>query len=146
MTDSRVVGGCLFAMMLMTLFAIFGGNSFGGIEGTLAGGSGLIINGTESDLELEGSDFVFYIDPIQGAIVIFIVVIGIIAIASINILGSGFGDSGSILMTKFTVFSAFWGILTTYSFPMIVAIPVIGGIGYVVLTIGYVWGAMRDMG
>lgn len=141
----KLLGCTLFVMFLLTLFMIFGGNDWIGVDEGFFYGTSLKIDGDETQLDFRDETLEFYIDPTQGAIVLFAIFIGIGIIASVNILGTGLSSYGAGIITKIAYYTAFWVIFSAFGLPLASAIPIFGSILYISLTIGYVWGAVQTL-
>jgi len=91
-------------------------------------------------------DVFFEIDPVLGAIVIFIT-IGIIAgILGIQIIGSGLSDWSVRVGVLLLAYGGLWALLSILSMPLIKSIEVFGVIIYISLTIGYTVGVIERIG
>ena len=128
---------CLGVLILLTVISIFTGNDFVTMSIGESYNYYTIINGTTSDITLEGSGDLS-LDSLTQAIV-WISVIGVIAVASsFGVLGSGFSDSGTRWLVGLIFFVAIWLMFSTFPFPLIIGIG--GGLGltiYLFLTIIY---------
>lgn len=140
----KLMGSTLFSMFLLSMFMIFGGNSLVGMDQTAGVDGTQTLNGTDTTV-LQGSTFAFYIDPVQGAIVLFTVLIGVAIVMGLQVLGSGIATDQGKTVTKFVYYTAFWVIFSAFGLPLLNAIPVFGGWLYLILTIGYVWGAVSEI-
>lgn len=142
---NKLVGSTIIVMVILTILSIFGGNDFISGGSTIAGDSQLLVNGTAQSLGLQDSSFTFYIDPVQGAIVLFTIMIAIVVLLGIQVLGSGLSSDSGRMIAKITFASASWGMLSALAYPLILSISIFGGILYIFLTIGYVWGVTREL-
>ena len=85
---------CLGVLILLTVISIFTGNDFVTISIEESYTYQTIINGTTSDITLEGAGDLG-LDPLIQAIIWIGVLSGIAIVSSFGILGSGFSDSGT---------------------------------------------------
>ena len=82
-----LIGATLFIMFILTVFSWILGSSLTGVVLDSDVGGYLIINGTKYLYQSEEVAGTFYIDPVVGAITMFVVIIALVAILGINILG-----------------------------------------------------------
>ena len=128
---------CFGVLILLTFISIFTGNDFITISIGESYTYHTAINGTTSDITLEGGGDLG-LDPLIQAIVWIGVLAGIAIVSSFGILGSGFSDSGTRWLVGGIFFLAIWLMFSTFPLPLIGAIE--GGFGafiYLVLTIIY---------
>ena len=128
---------CLGVLILLTFISIFTGNDFITISIEESYNYHTVINGTTSDILLEGAGDLGLDSLIQAVIWIGILA-GIAIVSSFGILGSGFSDSGTRWLVGGIFFTAIWLMFSTFPLPLIGAIE--GGLGafiYLVLTIIY---------
>lgn len=101
------------------------------------------VNQTSMTFSFENLMSSFYIDNLQGAIILIIVLIGIVVLIGIRIFDSGLSDSTIKSLTIFIEYLGLWLIFSTISYPLIVSIEVIGGFLYLFLTILFVIGVFQ---
>ena len=134
----------LIAMIIISLLSIISGNSFIGNTGGFDTSATAIINGSETTLDLEGSEL-FYIDPVLGFIIMF-VAIGVLAgLIGFSFLGSGLSESSVRIILWVTVYGAIWGLFSVLSMSLIVAIELYGSLIYIGLTGMYVFGVIQKL-
>ena len=127
---------CLGVLILLTVISIFTGNDFITITIEESYNYSTNINGTTSDITLEGMGDLG-LDPLIQA-VIWIGVLALIAVASsFGILGSGFSESGTRWLVGGIFFTAIWLMFSVFPLPLIGAIEGVGAFIYLFLTIIY---------
>lgn len=127
---------CLGVLLLLTVISIFTGNDFVTISMEGSYNYQTMINGTTSDITLEGAGDLG-LDPLIQAIIWIGVLSGIAIVSSFGVLGSGFSDSGTRWLVGGIFFTAIWLMFSTFPFPLITAIEGVGGFIYLFLTIVY---------
>jgi hypothetical protein len=130
--------------VIMMLGIILGGNYIGS-EVNAVIDNNLVVNGSTSTLEFNFEGYTFAIDPVEGAIVVFVVVITICALLGITILSSGLSDASVRNITFIIAYGGLWGILSGLSVSLIKSIEVYGGILYISLTVMYVAGVLQKL-
>ena len=127
---------CLGVLILLTFISIFTGNDFITISIGESYNYYTNINGTTSDITLEGFGDLG-LDPLIQAVV-WITIIGVIAVASsFGIMGSGFSEAGTRWFVGAIFFVSIWLMFSTFPFPLIMAIEGVGLTIYLFLTIIY---------
>lgn len=134
----------LIAMILLTILSMLSGNSLVGSFGSYSGDYTTIVNGTEATLELSGTE-AFYIDPVLGAIIMFVGLAVLVGVAGINFLGSGLSDTSVRVITWVTFYGAIWGIFSVLAMNLIIAIELYGSLIYIALTFMYVIGVVQKI-
>lgn len=140
-----ILGFSLAIMMILTFISVIMGSDF--IAQTLSTtvDNDQIVNGSTSTLEMDVVGSLFSIDPIQGAIVIFIVLIVLATAMSVQIVGSGLNEGGTRLIVHFTAYMGLWGILSVLAWRLIIEIAVFGSLIYIALTLMYLIGVLSRM-
>ena len=85
------------------------------------------------------------IDSITGAIAIIIALVAIAVVVGIQILGSGISEQSVKAIIIVVGYASIWGIFSTLSLNLIIAIEIFGTIIYLFLTILYVIGVMEKL-
>lgn len=85
------------------------------------------------------------IDSITGAIAIIIALVAIAVVVGIQILGSGISEQSIKAIIIVVGYASIWGIFSTLSLNLIIAIEIFGTIIYLFLTILYVIGVMEKL-
>jgi len=134
----------LIAMIIITLLSIISGNSFIGNTGGFDTSATVIINGSTSTLDLEGSEL-FYIDPVLGFIIMFVAIGVLVGLLGFNVVGSGLSDTAIRVILWVTVHGAIWGLFSVLSMSLIVAIELYGSLIYIGLTGMYVFGVIQKL-
>ena len=101
--------------------------------------------GITTDWELPIGDFIIRIDPVQGLIVIFVVIIVIAAILGIQILASGLSPESVKFIMNAVLYFAIWSLLSIPCFNLIISIEIFGTLIYICLTIAYVIGVIQKI-
>ena len=127
---------CLGVLILLTFISIFTGNDFITMSVEESYNYYTTINGTISDITLEGTGDLG-LDPLIQAIVWITVIGGIAVVSSVSILASGLSEGGTRWFVGLIFFVAIWLMFSTFPFPLIMAIEGIGGVIYLFLTIIY---------
>lgn len=136
---------CLIVLFALTLFSIITGNDLITTAITENYSYTQSLNGSTSELTLEGIATSLYLDPLIQAVIWISIIAGIIVLASLNILGSGLNESGSKWIGYSIFYISVWIILSTLSFPLIISIEIIGIVIYLALTITYAIGVIFSM-
>ena len=132
-------------LVFLTILSMLAGNDFVSSSLDASETYQSFINGSATGVGIDGSESLG-VDPLLFAI-IWITIIGAIAVASaVNALGSGLTDRGSHWLTYMVFFVSFWIILSTFPFPMILSIEIVGSIIYLFLTICYAVGVILFIG
>ena len=127
---------CLGVLILLTVISIFTGNDFVTISIGESYNYYTNINGTTSDITIEGFGDLG-LDPLIQAVV-WITIIGVIAVASsFGLMGSGFSTAGTRWFVGAIFFVSIWLMFSTFPFPLIMAIEGVGLTIYLFLTIIY---------
>lgn len=128
----------------LTLISVVSGNNFLASAYADSQTYQLLLNGTASEVDLEQvADF--SLDPLIFA-VIWIVVIGLIAVASsLTILATGLSGFGSKWVAGMVFFVSIWLMLSTYPYPLIIAGGVIMETIYLFMTITYAVGSILTL-
>ena len=127
---------CLGVLILLTFISIFTGNDFITISIGESYNYYTNINGTTSDITLEGGGDLG-LDPLIQAIAWIGVIAGIAIVSSFGILGSGFSESGTRWLVGGIFFTAIWLMFSVFPLPLIGAIEGVGAFIYLFLTIIY---------
>ena len=133
----KVLLSCLGVLILLTVISIFTGNDFVTMSIGESYNYQTVINGTTSEILLEGEGDLS-LDSLTQAIVWIGIFAGIAIVSSFGILGSGFSDSGTRWLVGGIFFLAIWVMFSVFPLPLIMAIE--GGLGafiYLFLTIIY---------
>ena len=140
-----LIGFCLFVLFVLTVFSMVLGSVLPGSTVGAEYETWAIINGTRQTMESSSGEGFFFIDPIFGAIGILIVITIIVALLGIQIFGSGLSEASVKIITSALLYGGLWGLLSVVSMPLIVSIEMFGTLIYVSLTIGYVYGVIKQM-
>ena len=132
----KVLLSCLGVLILLTVISIFTGNDFVTMSIGESYNYYTIINGTTSDITLEGGGDLS-LDALTQAIVWIGIIAGIAIVSSFGVLGSGFSDSGTRWLVGGIFFSAIWVMFSIFPLPLIMAIEGAGAFIYLFLTIVY---------
>ena len=103
------------------------------------------LEGTSKTFEFPIGDFIIQIDPVAGLIVIFILIIVIAALISIQILASGLSPEGVRFIMLAILYFGIWSLLSTICYNLIVSIEIFGTLIYITLTIAYVIGVIQKI-
>jgi len=141
-----IIGLCLSILLVLTLVSVVVGSNF--IDSLVQSNidQEVLIDGGSKTFEISGTDIMFNIDPLVGAIVILIAVIGFAIVIGIQVLGSGISPESIRIIIACTMYAGMWGILSVLSSPLIMSIEVFGSLIYVSLTIAYVIGIIQKLG
>lgn len=134
----------LIAIMLLTILSIISGNSLVGTSAGFEGTYVTVINGSQATLELESSE-AFYIDPVLGAIIMFVALAILVGVAGFSFLGSGLSDTSVRIITWVTFYGAIWSIFSVLSMNLILQIELYGTWIYIGLTFCYVIGVAQKL-
>ena len=140
-----LIGISLFVMLVITMFSIILGSV---VPGTIISSTTdvyLVVNGTRQYLETQTQESVFYLDPVYGALVIFVVIIAIVGLIGIHIFGSGLSDQSVKIISGIIIYGGLWSIVSILSMPLILLIEVFGSLIYLGLTITYVVGVVSKL-
>jgi len=140
-----IVGITLFMMFMLTVFSWILGSSLTGAALDEGVQGYHIINGTKYLFETQEVDILFFIDPVLGAISIFVIIAIIVGVLGINILGSGLSSESVRIISAVVIYGGLWTIMSILAIPLIISIEYFGGIIYVVLTVGYVYGVVDSI-
>lgn len=144
-----VKGSLLFIplgiLALLTLISLLTGNDFMATALVESQHYQQILDGVSSAVEFADASADFTLDPLIFA-VIWIVVIGVIAVASsITVLATGLGSGGSKWVVGMVFFISLWLMLSTYPYPMITAGGIVMDIIYLGMTISYAIGGVLTL-
>ena len=141
-----LIGLTLAILMLLTIMSIILGTNWTGslIETTID--SEALIDDVGTSFEVTGTDMIFNIDPIIGALIILIGIIIFAVLIGIQVLGSGLSPESIRIIITTVLYSGMWGILSILAAPLITSIEIFGGLIYISLTIGYVIGVIDKLG
>ena len=140
-----ILGATLLIMSGITLFSLLFEMTFYGsilnfeIEGLSA------LNGTSTQFNMPTTSSDFFIAPVEGGIVILTTVIFLAGVAGIQILGSGLSDNSHRIIMICSIYIGVWAILSVIALPLIWAIELFGGLIYISLTLGYVFGIIQKI-
>ena len=121
--------GPLIILLVLNVFVVFSGGAF--------------IGGSFTS-DVYGVDL--YFDPLIGAVGWFIPFGIAMAIVSINVVGSGLGESGASSVRNLLMFGGIWTVFSVSSLALFDSIPIYGNLIYVVLTIVYAIGVFIQIG
>jgi len=144
--NKLIIGLCLSILLVLTLVSVVVGSSFTDSLVQSNIDQEVLIDGGSKTFEISGTDIIFNIDPIVGALVILIAVIGFAILIGIQVLGSGISPESIRIIINCTLYAGIWGILSVLSSPLIISIEVFGSLIYISLTIGYVIGIVQKLG
>lgn len=131
-------------LMVFMLFHVFVGNSIlAGAPTSITLETEQSLNGSVSEVALQGGVFDFYIDPTLGAIVLFTTVIAILVIAGITVVGTGLSTSNAIAWTG--VYLGLWALISVVGSGFIRSIDVFGWLIYLMITFMYVIGVVQNL-
>ena len=132
----------LLSMILLTIFSLLSGNNFISDAIQLSHEYQLSLNSTSSDISLPNTDINLGLDPLISA-VIWIGIISVIAVgSSIAVVGSGLSESGTRWLVGSIAFTSVWIMFSTYPFPIIIGLGLIGTTTYLIITITYAIGSI----
>lgn len=134
----------LVVLIIITLLSILSGNSFIGTPSSINSTYQTIINGTTTTLDVE-TNAVFYIDPVAGAIVIFVALGILVGFLGFNALGSGLNETATRIILWVTVYGALWGFFSVLSMNLIIEIELYGSLIYIGLTVMYAIGVIQKL-
>lgn len=137
-----LVGATLVIMLVITLFAIIGGNSFISITDTNVINNSIIVNGTTTSFETS-VDTTFGLDPITGGIALIITLSVLGGVIGLRVLGSGLSEASVKIILLAFFYGGLWAILSLLSINLITAIELFGGIIYMFLTLAYAIGVVN---
>ena len=140
-----ILGVALTIMILLTIVSVVFGENFGsGFVDTTTTGTTLI-NGTSTTVVLGRGDVLFSIDLLEGAIPIMLVMLGVVILLGITALATGLSPQ-TVKIGSFLIFYiGIWYLLSINAEPLIRSIELVGGLLYVVLTIGYTIGVFQNL-
>lgn len=131
----------LIILVVLAVFSVILGNSFIGSQVEQVIGNDLIINGTTTTVNLNADAF-FSIDPFLGLTATIIVLIVLATAVGIQVLGSGLSPQTVRIIVIGTAYIGLWVLFSLLAEPLISSIEVFGGLIYITLTIGYIWGVI----
>ena len=133
----------LSILMVITVLSLIAGNSF--VEASMEGliDSNALINGTTTTFEMTGTDTLFFIDPVQGAIIMLIAIFVIGAVIGLNVVGTGLNETSSRAVMYGLFYVGIWVILSVLAYPLIVSIELFGTLIYTVLTLLFTVGVVQ---
>lgn len=141
-----IIGLCLTILLVLTLVSVVVGSSF--IDSLVQTDidQEVLIDGGSKTFEISGTDIMFNIDPIIGAIVVLIAIIAFAIVIGIQVLGSGISPESIRIIIACTMYAGMWGILSILASPLIISIEMFGSLIYISLTIAYVIGIIQKLG
>lgn len=137
-----ILGLSLAILVVLSLFSVILGTSFIGSEIETVIGNDLIINGTNTSVELVAGA-TFSIDPFLGLTAVIIVLIVLAVLVGIQIIGSGLSPTSVRIIVIGTAYSGLWILFSIIAQPLIVSIQIFGALIYITLTMGYIWGVVQ---
>lgn len=149
----QAFGGKSMVPALLLILGVFSALSMFGFGGVVAGSletqsfaGTQIINGTvQTTLESNEYSSGFYIDPITGALVILIIIGIAVTALSIQVLGSGLGETGQTTARTVMIYVGIWALLSSLSLALLSSIPILGTSNWIILTVFYTISVMRSM-
>ena len=136
----------LSILLVLSFISLMFGNTLAGISIDDSVSIDALINGTETSVDIGGTNATLSLDPLQGAIIWIIIILGIGVAVGIQVLGSGLSDKSVHLLFMGIFFSSVWGILSVLSMNLIESIEVFGSFIYLGLTIVYAIGTIIKVG
>lgn len=140
-----LITGSLLIIVVLAFLSVVFGNAFLGVDLDLSVDSGLIVNGTTSTLLVEGNTIAINLDPLTVGIVVITVLITIVSLLGINILGSGYNDSGVRILSILFGYSGVWAFFSTLAWNLVYGIELFGGLIWIGLTIIYGVGVLNKI-
>ena len=140
-----LIGLTLFIMFVLMIFSMILGNV---VPGTIVSSTTdvyLVVNGTRNYLETQTQENMFYLDPVLGAIGIFIVIIAVAGLIGIQAFGSGLSDQSVKIISGVMIYGGLWALVSILSMPLILLIEVFGSLIYLTLTFCYVYGVVSKL-
>lgn len=137
---------CIGIMLLLTLLSVISGNSFIGLSSSFDVDTEALVNGTTSEFAIADTTAVFSIDPLQGAIIWIVVIVGLGVAVGIQVLGSGLSENSVHLIFMGTFYISLWTILSVLAMNLIISIEIFGSVIYLTLTILYAIGCIQNVG
>lgn len=132
----------LLCLIFLTFISLISGNDFISTAVSESYEYQQYLNGSVSEFGIEGANLDLGLDPLISA-VIWISVIGGVAIASsITVVASGLSESGTRWIIGLIFFVSLWLMFSTFPFPLINQIGLIGNFIYFGLTIFYAIGGI----
>lgn len=139
-----IIAICLLILAVLGTFSvILGGTWTGTISELPTIDETQIVNGTSQNFVIEGQEWVFNLDPFEGAIVWFVVIASLAALIGIRVLASGLAETSIRVAVIIIIYTSVWTLLSLAAYDLIVAIEVFGGLIYLSLTIAYAIGVMQ---
>ena len=135
----------LVNLLILTLFTmIFTGTSVGTVIDNVVSNESLV-DGVSTTFETTGSDLLFGIDFLTGAITWIAVIIALVGVLGINIFGTGLNDWAVRVITIGVTYTAIWVIFSLYTSVLIFEIEIFGYLMYVIFTISYAIGVIEKI-
>lgn len=138
-----IVGVCLAILAILSLLSVVLGENFIASPVTTTIDNEAIVDGETSTFQIDAMESDFAIDPIVGALVMFIVIAAVVAIIGFRVLGSGLSEESVKIITMTIAYAGMWGVLSAISFNLVVAIETFGPLIYISLTIVFVVGIFQ---
>lgn len=107
--------------------------------------SSFLENGTQSNWTVYSTSSGFYIDEFEGAIIILVIIVAIVAVIGLRIFNSGLSDSGIRTITIIIFYASLWGIFSVMAYDLIISIAIFGSFIYVILTIIFIMGVFQTI-
>lgn len=141
-----IISLTLAILVLLTFMSLILGTSWTDslVETTID--SEAFIDDASSTFEILNTNIILNIDPIVGAIAMIIVISTFAALVGIQVLASGLSPESVRALIIGIAYTGLWGVLSILAFDLIVSIEVFGGLIYVSLSIGYVYGVINKIG
>jgi len=140
-----IIGLTLTILLVLTLLSFILGGVFVDVPMSISIKGKQKLGAITTDWELPIGDFVIRIDPVQGLIVIFVVIIVIAAILGIQILASGLSPESIKFIMNAILYFGIWTLLSIPCFNLIISIEIFGTLIYISLTIAYVIGVIQKL-
>ncbi len=85
----------------------------------------------------------FYIDPLQGALVMMLIVALFVGIMGIRIFTAGLAETSIKMLSTLFFYLGIWGVFSVLALPLIMSIQLYGLSIYIILTIMYTVGVFE---
>lgn len=134
----------LFVLTVLTIISMVSGNSLIGTSYSDTSGGSIIVNGSESTVYVENA-MTIDVSVLAGIIALIIVIVVLVAIIGLQIVGSGLNSESVRAIFLGTVYTSLWVFLSFLSAGFIFSILYFGALIYLLLTIFYVIGVIRNL-
>lgn len=140
-----IIGLTLTILLVLTLLSLIFGGIFVDIPMGISIEGSQKLEDTSKTFQIPIGDFMIRIDPIQGLIVIFILIIILAALIGIQILASGLSPESIKFIMNAVLYFGIWSLLSALCYSLIISIQIFGTLIYITLTIAYVIGVIQKL-